>query len=495
MPFSEESGITPAVGSTHRWRALLVLLIAAAMDLLDGTVVNVAVPSIQQSVGASVAQLQWTIAGYMLAFGLGLITGGRLGDLFGRRRMFLTGVASFTIASLLAGLAPNPEILIAMRVLQGLSAAVMVPQILAIVHTIFPAEERPHASGVYGAVTGLAAVVGPILAGVLLRFDAFGLGWRAIFLINVPVGVIAFILAARSIGESRVEGAARLDIGGVALLTASLLGLLLPLIEGQELGWPSWMIALAVASVPLFVLFVRHERRRSGTNASPLVPLLLFRQRAFWAGLAACVVFFGTTGGFFVSLTVTLQLGLRISALSTGLALIPFSIAAAVGSGISIALAKRDGRRVLQAGATLFAVGLGLIVFVLNARAESVTIASLLLPLALSGFGMGLVIAPLVDVILAEVHERDAGAASGVLNATGQVGQAVGVALFCSVFFAGLGTPSVTSYIHALRTTLELQIVALVGCVGIMSLLPRRSSSAGAVAAHDAPPAALRDAA
>jgi len=457
----------------NRWRALLVLLIAGAMDLLDTTVVNVAVPSIRRRLGASLAQVQWMIAGYMLAFGLALITGGRLGDLFGRRRVFLAGVAGFTAASLAAGLAPSSEFLIAMRVLQGLGAAVMVPQILAIAHTIFPPEERGKAYGLYGAVTGVAAVVGPILAGTLLAYDPLALGWRAIFLINVPVGVIACALAARFVHESRSEQPGRLDLVGVTLLTVSLLGVLVPLVEGRELGWPLWMIAIAVASLPLLALFVRHERRLERSDASPLVPLHLFSQRAFSAGLVACAVFFGTTAGFFMSLTITLQLGLGISALKTGFALVPFSIAAAVGSTASASLAKRHGRLVLQYGVVVFAMGLALLAAVLESRGARLTMGALLLPLAASGFGMGLVIAPLVEVILAGVHNEDAGAASGVLNATGQVGQAVGIAVLGAVYFSALSAPSAASSTHALALTLEVAVAILACCIGVMALLPK----------------------
>jgi len=459
-----------------RWTALAVLLAAAVMDLLDGTVVNVAVPAIQQRFGATLSQVQWMIAGYMLSFGLGLITGGRLGDLYGRRRVFLAGVASFTVSSLLAGVATTPAVLIEARVLQGLAAAIMVPQVLAITHTIFPPDERPKAYGLYGAVTGLAAIVGPLIAGLLLEYDPFGFGWRSIFLVNVPIGIVAFALAARKVPESRADHTRRLDLAGVALLAVALLGLLLPLVQGRELGWPWWMIALAVVSLPLFGWFVRHERERTRTDRSPLVPLHLFGPRAFWAGLITCGVFFGVMAGFFITLTITLQLGLGFTALRTGLVLVPFSISAAIGSTVSIAAVKRAGRLVLQFGVGVFAAGLVLLLTAFALRGASITSMALLVPLAVSGFGMGLVIAPLVDVILAGVPERDAGAASGVLNATGQIGQAIGVAAIGAVFFISVGTPSPEHYAHALQVALMVQIAVLLMCILLMALLPKRGS-------------------
>ncbi|MDQ3809139.1 MAG: MFS transporter [Chloroflexota bacterium] len=463
----------------QRWKAYFVLLLAGFMDLLDTTVVNIGFPSIQRDLGASTAAVQWVVAGYIVAFGLVLITGGRLGDLYGRRRMFLLGVGGFTLTSALAGLAPTPWTLIAARVLQGIAAAIMVPQILAIVQTIFPPGERPAAFGVYGAVTGLAAVAGPLVGGLLVQHNLLGLEWRPIFLVNIPIGLVALVLTARVVPESKEIHARRLDLRGVGLLTVSLLLVLYPLVQGHEMGWRWWMSAMMVASIPAFAWFVHHERELTRAGASPLVPLDLFRERAFAGGLLTSLVFFGGTGAFFLTLAVTLQLGLGFSPLRAGLAVIPFSIAAAIGSAISVPAAPRVGRLVLQAGVATFIVGLGLLAATMHDAGAAVSLRSLVLPLATTGLGMGLVVAPLVDVILAGVHGRDAGAASGVLNATGQLGQAIGIAAIGALYFAVLGRATPAAYAQALERTLWGEIAIFAACIGVMFLLPRHGVAAG----------------
>jgi EmrB/QacA subfamily drug resistance transporter len=469
----------PSRGTSHslsaantRWLSYLVLLMAGFMDLLDTTVVNVAFPSIQRDLGASLAAVQWVVAAYALAFGLLLVTGGRLGDLYGRRRMFLLGVAGFTLASALAGAAPSPGLLIIGRAFQGAAAAIMVPQILATVQVIFSATERQAAYGLYGGVTGLAAVAGPLVSGYLVARDPFGLAWRSIFLVNVPLGLAALVLAARLVPESRAPNARRLDLVGVALLSAALLGVLYPLVQGRELGWPWWTAVLALVSLPMFVWFLRHEHRLTLTDASPLVPLGLFRERAFSAGLLTSLVFFAGTGAFFLIVTATLQFGLHYPPLRAGLAWLPFSIAAAVGSGLSVPASRRLGRRILQAGAAVFMLGLLLLEVAFHRTAGSIGPTGLLIPLATCGLGMGLVVAPLVDVILGGVHEHDAGAASGVLGAVGQLGQAIGISAIGTAYFALLGAPSPGSYTRALELTLVGEAAVFAACIGLMFLLP-----------------------
>jgi EmrB/QacA subfamily drug resistance transporter len=264
---------------------------AAFMDLVDVTIVNVAIPSIQRDAGASFSQIQWITAGYALAFAAGLITGGRLGDIHGRKRLFLVGIGGFTLASALCGFAANPEMLVASRILQGGMAAMMVPQVLSIVHATFPAHERGKVFGLFGAIVGLGAVSGPLLGALLTEWNLFGLEWRPIFLINLPVGIAGLILGSRFITESKAPRALKLDLVGVALVTLGLLMLLYPLTRGDELGWPAWGFVSMSGSIGVFSALVAYEKRKAARDGSPLVELSLFEVKSFAAGIAVQTVF------------------------------------------------------------------------------------------------------------------------------------------------------------------------------------------------------------
>ncbi|MGX7829571.1 MFS transporter [Actinokineospora sp. 24-640] len=328
---------TPAP-DPHRWRALGVLLVATFMDLLDVNIVTVAIPSIQGDLAASAAAIQWSTAGYTLCFAVVLITGGRLGDIFGRKRMFLTGVIAFTAASLLCALAQSPEALIGARVLQGLAAAVMVPQVLALIHVTFAREEVGKVVSLYAGMAGLAIVAGPVLGGLLVQWDPFGLEWRSIFAVNLPVGVAAVIGAMAWMRESKSPHARKLDLVGTVLgiVGLLLLLLLLPLMQGRELGWPAWTIVSLVLSVPVLGLFVLHQRRLRDSGGLPLLALGLFKSRGFATGVAAQLLFSCVPAGFFISWTLYLQAGLGWSALQTGLTIIPFSIGVPVAGGLAV---------------------------------------------------------------------------------------------------------------------------------------------------------------
>lgn len=279
----------------RRWLGLAVLLLAAAIDLIDATIVNIALPTIRDDLGAGAAALEWIVAGYSLTFALGLITGGRLGDVFGRRRIFLIGVAGFTLASLAAGLAWSPAALVAARFVQGAFAALMAPQVLSTINVSFPPEERPKAYGMYGTFAGIATVSGPLLGGLLMQGDLFGLDWRPIFLINLPVGLATFVAALLFVRESRDEHPPQLDLTGVGIVTVALLLLLYPLVEGHELGWPAWTFASMAASLPVLALFAAQQARRARRGDAALVPLGLFRERAFGGGVLAGLTFFSAS--------------------------------------------------------------------------------------------------------------------------------------------------------------------------------------------------------
>jgi EmrB/QacA subfamily drug resistance transporter len=454
--------------------ALAVLLVAAFMDLLDVSIVAVALPAIRADLGASEAALQWTVAAYTLAFAAGLITGGRLGDVIGRRRVFLAGVGAFVACSVACALAWSPGALIATRALQGLAAAMMVPQVLAIITAAFPAGQRAAALGAYGATLGTAAVAGPILGGLLVDLDALGTGWRAIFLVNVPVGLAALALGARVLPESRTARRSQLDLVGVVLGAGALTLLLFPLVRGRELGWPAWTFALIGCSAVVAALFVTWERRMERRGGTPLMPLSLFDNRAYVSGALVSFAFFSTISAFFLVFVLYLQLGVGRDALAAGLACVPFSVGSALTSGASVALAPRLGRIVLVVGASLMAVGMTWLALAVAAAGVEPSWLALALPLALSGAGMGLVAPPLIDVCLAAVAPERAGVASGVLSTATQAGSATGVAAIGAIFFGALpvGRPAGEALADALTTTLPWVAAILAASALLMTLLP-----------------------
>jgi EmrB/QacA subfamily drug resistance transporter len=468
---------TEAVSASYdprRWLALTVLLLAAVMDLIDVSIVNIALPTIREDLDASAAALEWTVAGYALAFALGLITGGRLGDVYGRRRMFLLGVAGFTLASVLCGLAWSSEVLIAARVAQGALAALMMPQILSTIQATFPSNERPKAYGMYGAFVGIAAVSGPLLGGLLVQADLFGLGWRTIFLINLPVGVLTLAAALALVPETREAKPPRLDLAGVGLVSIALLLLLYPLVQGHQVGWPAWTFASMAASLPVLAVFVAHQRRRGHRGGSPLVPLTLFRNRAFTGGVLAALTFFSGVVSFFLVLTLTLQVGLEFSPLRTALTFVPWSLALAAAAGASVQLAPRLGRRLTVAGALVMAVAMAGVLVTVDRFGEELTSWWLAPSLALGGVAMGMVAPTLVDVTLAGVGTRDAGAASGVLNTVFQLGGAIGVALIGVIYFDLVPTEG---FLEALRGALWFEVGVYLLSALAMLLLPARTAA------------------
>lgn len=424
---------------SRRWIALAIVMTAAFMDLVDVTIVNIAIPSITRDTGASFTSIQWITAGYALAFAAGLITGGRLGDIYGRKRLFLIGIGGFTLASALCGFAANPEMLVASRILQGGTAALMVPQVLSIVHATFPAHERGKVFGLFGAIVGLGAVSGPLLGALLTEWNLFGLEWRPIFLINLPVGIAGLLLGRKFISESKAPKALRLDLTGVALVTLGLLMLLYPLTRGRELDWPLWGHVSMAASLPVFAALVVFERRKAQRDGSPLIELSLFRMKSFAAGTAVQLAFGIALGIFFLVWTLYLQTGLGWSALRAGSTGIPFSIAVSCAAGVSVQkLVPRFGRKVLQAGALLMIAGLLLYIWEAGRYGLDISPWQMALPLVVMGAGMGLIVAPLTDTVLSGVPKEHSGSASGLINTVQQMGTALGLGLVSVVFFGSV---------------------------------------------------------
>ena len=445
---------TASQADPRRWLTLVILLLAGFMNLLDVSIVNIAIPSIQRDLHASYADVQWALAGYTLAYALVLITGGRLGDTFGRKRLFLIGVAGFTIMSALCGAATGPGMLIGCRVAQGAMGAIMVPQVLAVIQVIFPPRERIKALAGFGVTAGLGTVSGPLLGGLLIQHNLFGLGWRPIFLINVPVGVIAFAASAVLVRESRAADPPRLDPVGVALVSAALLLLLYPLVEGRQLGWPLWTYVSMALSLPVLAVFIWYERLKGRRDGSPLVPLSLFTDRAFSAGMGVAVTFFLGIASFALVLTLFLQLGLGFTPLHAGLTFLPFSAGVLVSSGAAARLAPRFGRGVTMAGALIIAAGMVGLIATVHHYGPAVTTWDLVPGLVAAGLGLGAVIAPLADIVLARVPHQDAGSASGVFNTGLQVGNSIGIAVIGVIFFGMLGSqagPAATAVAPQLR--------------------------------------------
>jgi EmrB/QacA subfamily drug resistance transporter len=435
-----EPGRAPGGADPRRWVALAVVLIAGFMQLVDISIVNVAIPSIQRDLDATYSQIQWVLAGYQLAFAVMLITGGRLGDIYGRKRLFMTGMAGFVLASALCGLAQSMGMLIGSRVFQGLMGAIMFPQILSVIQVTFPPRERGTAFGLFGATIGLATITGPLVGGLLINADLFGLEWRPIFLVNVPIGIAALAVATRYLAESRAPRALRPDPVGVAIVTVGLLLLVYPLVQGRDLDWPLWTFLSIAASVPVLIGFGIYERHKKARDGSPLVDMDLFRQRSFVPGLLVAGIFFMGIPAFFLTFSLWLQIGLGFSALHAGLTGAPFAVGSAVASTASVRLAPSLGRRILSIGALLLVAGMVGLIWTVGRYDGAVHSWQLLPALLVCGLGLGCVVAPLVTVVLAGIRGQDAGAASGVLSTVQQVGGAVGVALVGVIFFGLLGS-------------------------------------------------------
>jgi len=452
-----------------RWGTLLVVLSGVFMTILDFFIVNVAIPATSADLQASPQQVQWIVAGFGLAVGSGVITAGRLGDIHGRRRIFGIGLALFTVTSAACGLAPNAAELVTFRIAQGASAALVMPQVLAIIGIVYTGKAFTRAITAYGLAMGLAAVFGQLIGGVLIEWDIAGLGWRLVFLINVPIGLTALGLTRKYVPESRGAERPRLDLAGVGLITAALVATVLPLIEGQSQGWPLWTwLSFALAAVG-FIEFVRYQRTLTRRGGTPLIELSMFRERAFTAGVLTQLVFMVGQASFFLTLAVYLQTGRGLSALESGLVFIAIGAGYLLGSIESAALTRRLGRHVVTLGGALMVVALELMQVEVHRIGADGSIAWLLAPLFVDGFGMGLIIAPMTGLIIERVSPRIAGASSGVLSTAMQVGGAIGVAAIGIIFYNG------TDVIDAFGKSLWFLLAVEAAVVALVQLMPRQA--------------------
>ncbi|HEU5386998.1 MAG TPA: MFS transporter [Streptosporangiaceae bacterium] len=459
---------------------------AAVMDLLDSTIAQVAAPTIRNELGGSYAVIEWVTAAYALAMAVGLLTGGRLGDIFGRRRMLLAGMAGFVLASAACAAAQNAAELIGARAVQGLLGAVMLPQVFGLIRDMFAAHEMSKAFGVYGPVMGLSAMLGPIASGGLISLDVLGTGWRAIFAVNVPVGLAALVLGFRTLPSGAGTGGTRrgrLDLPGALLAGVAMFGLVFPLAQGHSLGWPAWLLAMMAGAVLALAGFGWYQVRRQRAGRDPLVEPSVFRHRPYLAGIVFSVVFTGSLGGIVMIFNVFLQNGLGFTPWHSAVTTAPWAAGAFVGSAIGGIAMARLGRRVLHAGLVVEAAGLLGIYAVLRGvdggAGGGVSTVDLLGPMVAGGIGMGMVFVPLFDIVMAGVRPQEMGSASGVLQTVNSLGMSLGIAGIGAIFFAqvgGLGQ-HVPLYLHAAEWA-ALATVALLAASFVLGFrLPRKARS------------------
>jgi EmrB/QacA subfamily drug resistance transporter len=457
-------------GYPRRWLAAIVMIVGALMDMIDVTIVNVALPTIRRDLHASPTQLEWVVSGYMLAFAAALIIAGNLGDLLGRKRVFLLGAGLFGLASLGAGLSVSGPELIAARILQGAAAAAMTPQVLATFRAIFAGSERGKAFGIYGAMLGFASAVGLVLGGVLTDANLFGWSWRSVFFVNVPVAACALIAGLRFVPETRDPAARRPDLPGAVLLAGSLIAVVYPLLQGRQLGWPAWVWPLLGAGLAGLGVLGLLEAKRPGRRAAPLLRAGLFRIPAFAAGLGIQLAFSAGLQGFFLAFALWLQAGEHFSPLKAGLTAVAFSVGSFIGAPAAVPLAQRHGRRVLASGGALMVAGIAGVAMAARHVGVDGSPWPVVPGLVVAGAGLALLVVPLVNVVLAAVPVEVAGGASGLFSTAQQLGGALGVALLGTVFFGYLGGHSFQA---ALIHTALYAMGAFALCGVLSMLLPR----------------------
>ena len=448
-----------------RWVAAAVVLAANVMDLLDATIINVAAPSVHRSLGGGATTIQWLSAGYTLAFAVLLIAGARLGDILGRRRLFIVGSAGFTLFSAACALAPNIGVLIVFRALQGAFGALMIPQGFGLMKEVFTDEaELTKAMGFFGPATGVPMLAAPILAGALIDANLWHIGWRLVFLINVPIGLVTLPLAVRSLPRGATHPNVKLDVSGVVLVGLALVAIIYPLIQGRSDGWPAWTFVLLAAGVALLFVFVRHVRR----SKDPLIVASVLANRTYLSGIAVILALFGAFGGLILCVSLYGQLGEGWSPIHAGLTLTPMVVGMMLGMMSSTALVSRLGRHLLHIGILL--IGVGTTVLALSLVGTSAATSWDLVPgLFLIGAGLGGGLGQLFQFVLTSVTMDEVGSASGVMEAVQQLSTALGVAILGTIFFSTFAHHLPTD---ALRVTAWVCLVPLAAAFALVFRLP-----------------------
>jgi EmrB/QacA subfamily drug resistance transporter len=464
----------------RRWLMLPVALAGLLMYGFDANVVNVAIPSIRHDLHAGQGSLELIVGGYAFTYAAGLVTGGRLGDMLSYRTMFLGGMTGFTLASVACGLAATPGEFVGARLAQGLTAAAMVPQILALITNVFPVEERTRALAWFSVTAAVSGLLGQVLGGLLLNVDVFGLGWRVVFFINLPVGLVVLVFARRLLPGGRSARRPALDLVGVVAVSGSLASALVPLALGRGEGWPPWTWALLAASVPAMLLALAYERRLAARGGEPLFPLPLFRYRSFSAGLGIAVAFMAyfVTGLFVMSLL--LQDGLGLSPLAAGLCFAPMALVAMAAPFVGRRLIMIFGApTAIVCGCSITAVGTALLAGALAVQGGHVDVGWLVAGLGLTGLGNTFILPTYLGAALSEVRPHQAGAASGMINTTQQFAGSAGLAIIGTVFFSALGSrPGRADYAHAAQITLWIDFGLVVAMAALTAFLPRGSGTA-----------------
>jgi len=467
---AEATGSPPvrSLSSRRMWAILAVVLIADALDLLDATITNIAAPTIVGDIGGGPVLIKWLGSAYALALGSLLVVGGRLGDRYGQRRLFLLGMTGFTVASAAAGLAVDPAMMIVARLVQGAFGALLIPQGIAIMTKSFSREMRAKAFGAFGPMLGIAGIGGPVLAGFIINADFFGLSWRPMFLINIVLGGVGLVAAVRVLPHDDGDRSIRVDATGSVLLGAAMLGLLFGLIEGSTNGWTVGPVASIAGGVVAFGLFAW----RQVTAAHPLLKPTLLKNRGFTSGLLMGLAFFAAINGTGYVLSLFVQQGLGYDAGRTSVALLPMTIGLIAAAGACMALISRFGRSLVLVGLLVTLAGIGWMLAVVASRGTSASEWSIVWPIFVIGMGMGTCFATIFDIALGDVDPDEAGSASGALSAVQQLAAGVGSAAVTSVYFAGVTSGGLE---HAMILSLWVVIGIVVVCTAIVPLLPRKA--------------------
>ncbi|MFJ9125882.1 MFS transporter [Streptomyces sp. NPDC102340] len=460
------SGPVAALSKAAFWTVLALVLLADALDMIDSTVTNIAAPTIVADIGGGEALVKWLGSAYALAMGVLLVIGGRLGDKYGQRRLFLIGMTGFTLASALAGLSPDPALLIVARVLQGAFGALLIPQGMAIMTRNFSREQMSKAFGLFGPLLGLSSVGGPILAGFLIDADIAGLTWRPIFLINLVLGTVGVLAAARLLPRDEGDRTVTVDTRGSVLLAATMFGLMLGLIEGSSSGWGPLALGSLAAGLLFLVLFFRRQR----TAPEPLIKPSLLKNKGFTSALVLGLMFFAVTSGLIYVISLFMQQGLGAAPGDAALGLLPLTLGIIVAAFATMGgLTKKLGRNVVTLGLLLTLAGGAWLLALVLAQGTGLSLWAMAPAVFLTGLGMGCCFGTVFDLALGDVSADEAGSASGSLTAIQQLANGLGSAIVTTVYFHA-GAPA-----HAMTVSLAVVLVVTAACLPVLRLLPRRA--------------------